>query len=63
MSDLPGAVERALAGGPEHHRTKAGAQGKLPVRERVERLLDAGSFSGPTAWSPALGRSPGAPWR
>jgi methylmalonyl-CoA decarboxylase subunit alpha len=39
------AVERALAGGPERHREKAAEQGKLPVRSRVDRLLDAGSFS------------------
>ena len=35
-----GAVERALSGGPERHREKAAGQGKLPVRERVGRLLD-----------------------
>ncbi|HEY1591840.1 MAG TPA: acyl-CoA carboxylase subunit beta [Solirubrobacteraceae bacterium] len=40
-----GAVDRALSGGPERHREKAAEQGKLPVRERVERLLDPGSFS------------------
>ena len=45
MSDLHGATERALAGGPERHREKAREQGKLPVRERVARLLDAGSFA------------------
>src|SRR3954462_9307142 len=44
MSDVETAVERALAGGPERHRAKAAEQGKLPVRERVERLLDEGSF-------------------
>jgi acetyl-CoA carboxylase carboxyltransferase component len=38
------AAERALAGGPERHRAKALEQGKLPVRERVARLLDPGSF-------------------
>jgi acetyl-CoA carboxylase carboxyltransferase component len=38
------AVGRALGGGPEHHREKAAAQGKLPVRERVARLLDPDSF-------------------
>jgi acetyl-CoA carboxylase carboxyltransferase component len=42
---LEGAVERALAGGPEHHRGKALEQGKLPVRERLAALLDAGSFA------------------
>src|SRR5919204_3137311 len=38
------AFERAYAGGPERHRTKSLEQGKLPVRERVRRLLDDGSF-------------------
>jgi acetyl-CoA carboxylase carboxyltransferase component len=42
---LNGAVERAVAGGPERHREKAADQGKLPVRERVGRLLDPGSFA------------------
>jgi acetyl-CoA carboxylase carboxyltransferase component len=42
---LSGATERALAGGPERHREKAREQGKLPVRERVARLLDPGSFA------------------
>jgi propionyl-CoA carboxylase beta subunit len=45
VSDLHGALERALAGGPERHREKAREQGKLPVRERVELLLDRGSFA------------------
>jgi acetyl-CoA carboxylase carboxyltransferase component len=39
------AFERAYQGGPERHREKAREQGKLPVRERVDLLLDAGSFS------------------
>src|SRR5258707_15787074 len=42
---LDGAVDRALAGGPERHREKAAEQGKLPVRERVSLLLDEGSFA------------------
>ncbi len=45
MSDLHDATGRALAGGPERHREKAREQGKLPVRERVARLLDEGSFA------------------
>jgi acetyl-CoA carboxylase carboxyltransferase component len=45
VSALPGATERALAGGPERHREKAREQGKLPVRERVARLLDPDSFA------------------
>ena len=39
------AVQRARAGGPERHREKAAEQGKLPVRERVARLVDPGSFA------------------
>jgi methylmalonyl-CoA decarboxylase subunit alpha len=39
------AAQRALTGGPQRHREKALEQGKLPVRERVALLLDAGSFS------------------
>src|SRR5918912_1031150 len=39
------AFERAYAGGPERDREKSIQQGKLPVRERVARLLDDGSFS------------------
>jgi acetyl-CoA carboxylase carboxyltransferase component len=38
------AAARARAGGPEHHREKAIEQGKLPVRERIGRLLDPESF-------------------
>ena len=47
MSDrehLQDALDRAHAGGPERHRSKAVEQGKLPVRERIERLLDSDSF-------------------
>src|SRR3712207_9203085 len=39
------AIQRARAGGPERHRAKAAEQGKLPVRERVARLVDEGSFA------------------
>src|SRR5215207_5456110 len=39
------AFDRAYAGGPERHHEKSREQGKLPVRERVERLLDDGSFT------------------
>jgi acetyl-CoA carboxylase carboxyltransferase component len=45
MNDLDSAAERALAGGPDHHRAKAAEQGKLPVRDRVARLLDPDSFA------------------
>ncbi len=44
-SALEAATARALAGGPERHRVKAAEQGKLPVRERVARLLDPDSFA------------------
>jgi len=44
MSSLQEALERARSGGPERHHQKSSEQGKLPVRERVERLVDAGSF-------------------
>jgi len=42
---LADALARARVGGPERHRQKAADQGKLGVRERVERLTDPGSFS------------------
>jgi propionyl-CoA carboxylase beta subunit len=45
VSDLRDALERARSGGPERHREKSAEQGKLPVRDRVERLVDAGSFA------------------
>ena len=45
MSDLRAAIEQARAGGPERHREKSAEQGKLPVRERIERLVDPGSFA------------------
>ena len=44
MTDLQEALDRALAGGPERHREKSAQQGKLPVRERIDRLLDSDSF-------------------
>jgi acetyl-CoA carboxylase carboxyltransferase component len=45
MTDLQDALEAALSGGPARHHEKSEQQGKLPVRERVERLLDADSFA------------------
>src|SRR5918999_944110 len=44
MSDLKDALERARGGGPERHHEKSRDQGKLPVRERVARLVDPDSF-------------------
>jgi acetyl-CoA carboxylase carboxyltransferase component len=45
MTDVQDAEARALAGGPDRHRAKAAEQGKLPVRERVAKVLDPGSFA------------------
>src|SRR5947208_7075956 len=45
MSDIRAALDAALEGGPERQRKKVAEQEKLPVRERVARLLDAGSLS------------------
>src|SRR3954465_11114907 len=44
MADLEEALQRARGGGPERHREKSRDQGKLPVRERVARLIDPDSF-------------------
>jgi acetyl-CoA carboxylase carboxyltransferase component len=45
MTDIRAALEAALEGGPERHRQKVAEQEKLPVRERVARLLDPGSLA------------------
>jgi acetyl-CoA carboxylase carboxyltransferase component len=45
VSDFVQAIEAALSGGPQRHHEKTAEQGKLPVRERVERLVDPGSFA------------------
>src|SRR6186997_2745679 len=45
MSDVRAALDAALGGGPERHRKKVAEQHKLPVRERVARLLDPDSFA------------------
>ncbi len=45
MTDFAKALEAALSGGPQRHHEKTAEQGKLPVRERVARLVDAGSFA------------------
>jgi propionyl-CoA carboxylase beta subunit len=44
VTDVATALERALGGGPARHHEKSRDQGKLPVRDRVERFLDEGSF-------------------
>src|ERR671932_325943 len=43
--DLSEALERARGGGPRRHHEKSERQGKMPVRERVARLLDPGTFT------------------
>jgi acetyl-CoA carboxylase carboxyltransferase component len=45
VTDIRPALEAALAGGPERHQDKLAEQEKLPVRERVEKLVDPESFS------------------
>jgi acetyl-CoA carboxylase carboxyltransferase component len=45
VTDIRPALEAALSGGPQRHHEKTEEQGKLPVRERVERLVDRGSFA------------------
>ena len=44
-TELHEALEAALSGGPERHHQKTEEQGKLPVRKRVERLVDPESFT------------------
>src|SRR3954449_6873313 len=43
--DMHHALEAALSGGPDRHHSKTAAQGKMPVRDRVARLVDPESFS------------------
>jgi acetyl-CoA carboxylase carboxyltransferase component len=45
MTEFAKALEAALSGGAQRHHEKTAEQGKLPVRARVERLLDPGSFA------------------
>jgi acetyl-CoA carboxylase carboxyltransferase component len=44
VSDLAEALERARGGGPQRHHVKSEQQGKLPVRDRIARLVDQDSF-------------------
>ena len=44
MPSLKEALERARGGGPQRHHDKSREQGKLPVRERVARLVDPARF-------------------
>lgn len=43
-ADFGKAREAALSGGPARHHEKTAGQGKLPVRERIDLLLDEGTF-------------------
>jgi acetyl-CoA carboxylase carboxyltransferase component len=43
-TELQRALASALAGGPERHHEKVRQQGKLPVRERIARLIEPGSL-------------------
>jgi acetyl-CoA carboxylase carboxyltransferase component len=45
VTDIRPALEAALAGGPQRHHEKTAEQAKLPVRERVARLVDPGSLA------------------
>jgi propionyl-CoA carboxylase beta subunit len=45
VTEFAKALEAALAGGPQRHHEKTAEQGKLGVRERVELLVDSGSFA------------------
>jgi len=44
VSELAEALERARGGGPQRHHEKSEQQGKLPVRDRIARLVDRDSF-------------------
>jgi propionyl-CoA carboxylase beta subunit len=44
-SSFSEALDRALGGGPEKYRERLPEQGKIGVRERVERLVDKQSFA------------------
>src|SRR6187431_1010735 len=44
-ADVGPALEAALSGGPQRHHEKTAEQGKMPVRERVARLVDPESFA------------------
>jgi acetyl-CoA carboxylase carboxyltransferase component len=51
VSDLRGATERALGGGPQRHHEKAREQGKLAVRERIALLLDTPDGAGQSSFA------------
>jgi acetyl-CoA carboxylase carboxyltransferase component len=45
LEGFSAALEAALGGGPGRHHAKTAEQGKLPVRERLARLVDPGSLA------------------
>jgi acetyl-CoA carboxylase carboxyltransferase component len=64
VAELRERLNQAQAGGGERHLQRHREQGKLPVRERIGRLLDAGSplleFSPLAAWDMYDNEAPGA---
>jgi len=64
VGELREQLERAKAGGGERYLQRHREQGKLPVRERIERLLDRGSplleLSPLAAWDMYDSEAPGA---
>jgi 3-methylcrotonyl-CoA carboxylase beta subunit/propionyl-CoA carboxylase len=64
VAELKSRTELARQGGGERYLERHRSQGKLPVRERIERLLDPGSpfleLSPLAAWDMYDGEAPGA---
>jgi acetyl-CoA carboxylase carboxyltransferase component len=64
VSELNSRTERVRLGGGERYLERHRSQGKLPVRERIDRLLDPGSpfleLSALAAWDMYEGEAPGA---
>jgi 3-methylcrotonyl-CoA carboxylase beta subunit/propionyl-CoA carboxylase len=64
VAELKGRTETARQGGGAKYLQRHRSQGKLPVRERIDRLLDAGSpfleLSALAGWDMYEGESPGA---
>ena len=52
--DLADIRARIASGGPERYHQQAAAQGKMFVRERIELLVDAGSFTEDAAFANVL---------
>jgi 3-methylcrotonyl-CoA carboxylase beta subunit/propionyl-CoA carboxylase len=64
MAELKSRTDRVRQGGGERYLQRHRSQGKLPVRERIDRLLDQGSpfleLSALAAWDMYDGEAPGA---